>query len=114
MDPLSLLNIGAFEIERVLDFDPRFLEEDDDDHHDHEHTGDDCSHESHHHHDHEHTGDDCAHESHHHHDHDHKVGMADSRPYCMVIVLRVLCVFHCAERICFACSMIRVFHCVAN
>ena len=97
VDPLSLLNIGAFEIERVLDFDPRFLEEDDDDHHDHEHTGDDC-----------------AHESHHHHDHDHKVGMADSRPYCMVIVLRVLCVFHCAERICFACSMIRVFHCVAN
>ena len=73
-----VLDRGAFDLKRVLDNDPHFLDHDHPDHvcgpdcdHDHDHHGHDHHHDhhghDHHHHDHE-CGPDCDHE-HHHHDH---------------------------------------------
>ena len=56
----KVLNQGAFDLKRVLDNDPHFLDHDDPDHV----CGPDCDH---HHHDHEHGHD----HDHHHHDHGH-------------------------------------------
>ncbi len=66
--PLNeVLNRGAFDLERILEIEPAFLEADDHDHdHDHDHH--------HHHHDHDHTGPDCDHPSHKH-DHHHHGGL---------------------------------------
>ena len=64
VDLTKILNQGAFNLERVLENEPHFL--DADDHHDHDHEcGPDCTHD-HHHHDHHHDHD----HDHHHHDHD--------------------------------------------
>jgi G3E family GTPase len=57
----KVLGRSAFDLAKVLDNDPHFLEGHDHHHHDHE-CGPDCDHD-HHHHDH--------HDHHHHHDHDH-------------------------------------------
>jgi G3E family GTPase len=62
----EILNKGAFDLERILEIEPAFLEADDHDHDHHDHD--------HHHHDHDHTGPDCDHPSHkndHKHDHAH-------------------------------------------
>ncbi|RFC67021.1 GTP-binding protein [Mesorhizobium denitrificans] len=62
----KVLDRGAFDLKRVLDNDPHFLDADD---HDHDHVcGPDCDHD-HHHHDHDHH-------HHHGHDHDHHHGTA--------------------------------------
>jgi G3E family GTPase len=61
----EILNKGAFDLDRILEIEPAFLEVDD---HDHDH----------HHHDHDHTGPDCDHPSHKHdhkHDHHHHGGL---------------------------------------
>ncbi|MCQ8783656.1 CobW family GTP-binding protein [Mangrovibrevibacter kandeliae] len=64
--PLAkVLGQGAFDLKRVLDEDPEFLEAAEHGHDDHV-CGPDCDHEHHHHHDH---GHDHGHD--HHHDHDH-------------------------------------------
>jgi G3E family GTPase len=69
----EVLDRGAFDLERILELEPAFLEDGghDHDHHGHEHghaCGPDCGHDHHHHgHDHDH---DHGHD-HHHHDHDH-------------------------------------------
>jgi G3E family GTPase len=72
----KILNIRAFDLNKIMDFDPDFLVKEfvsDDHDHEHDHKGKDCDHHSHKHdehehkhekHDHEHTGDDCAHDSH--------------------------------------------------
>ncbi|CAN7359025.1 GTP-binding protein [Pararhizobium sp. LjRoot255] len=61
IDLANVLNQGAFNLERALENDPHFLDQDD---HDHDHEcGPDCNHD-HHHHDHDHHDHD-----HHHHDH---------------------------------------------
>ncbi|CAN7227301.1 GTP-binding protein [Pararhizobium sp. LjRoot235] len=61
IDLTNVLNQGAFNLERALENDPHFLDQDD---HDHDHEcGPDCNHD-HHHHDHDHHDHD-----HHHHDH---------------------------------------------
>lgn len=58
IDLTKVLDQGAFNLERALENEPHFLDQD---HHDHDHEcGPDCDHD-HHHHDHDH----------HHHDHDH-------------------------------------------
>ncbi|CAN7342847.1 CobW family GTP-binding protein [Pararhizobium sp. LjRoot238] len=58
IDLTKVLDQGAFNLERALENDPQFLDQDD---HDHDHEcGPDCDHD-HHHHDHDHD--------HHHHDH---------------------------------------------
>ena len=60
----AVLGKNAFDLDRILEIEPAFLEADDHDHHHHDHDhecGPDCGHD-HHHHDHGH---------HHHHDHDH-------------------------------------------
>ncbi|MBW9065134.1 GTP-binding protein [Rhizobium herbae] len=63
IDLTKVLDQGAFNLERALENDPHFLDQDDHDH-DHDHAcGPDCTHD-HHHHDHDHHGHD-----HHHHDH---------------------------------------------
>ncbi len=63
IDLAKVLDQGAFNLERALENDPHFLDQDDHDH-DHDHAcGPDCNHD-HHHHDHDH----------HHHDHDHDHG----------------------------------------
>ncbi|MFG1402956.1 CobW family GTP-binding protein [Xanthobacter sediminis] len=52
IDIAKVLNQGAFDLERILEIEPAFLEEDEHDHHDHEH-GPDCGcgeHHDHHHH----------------------------------------------------------------
>jgi G3E family GTPase len=54
----EVLNRGAFDLERILEIEPAFLEADDHHHHDHDHD-----------HDHE-CGPGCTHD-HHHHDHGH-------------------------------------------
>ncbi|WP_296580152.1 GTP-binding protein [Xanthobacter sp.] len=56
IDIAKVLNQGAFDLERVLELEPAFLEEDEHHHHHHEH-GEAC-------------GPDCGHD-HHDHDHDH-------------------------------------------
>ncbi|MDH6233633.1 G3E family GTPase [Mesorhizobium soli] len=59
----TVLDRGAFDLKRVLENDPDFLEAHD---HDHDHEcGPDCGHDHHHHHDHDHDHD----HDHHHHDH---------------------------------------------
>ncbi|ARY39195.1 MULTISPECIES: CobW family GTP-binding protein [Brucella] len=62
-----VLDRGAFDLKRVLDNDPHFLDHDDPDHV----CGPDCDHD-HHHHGHHHHGHD--HHHHDHHDHDHVCG----------------------------------------
>ena len=60
----AVLGKNAFDLARILEIEPAFLEADDHDHHHHDHDhecGPDCGHD-HHHHDHGHN---------HHHDHDH-------------------------------------------
>ena len=60
----AVLGKNAFDLDRILEIEPAFLDADDHDHHHHDHDhecGPDCGHD-HHHHDHGH---------HHHHDHDH-------------------------------------------
>ena len=60
----AVLGKNAFDLDRILEIEPAFLEADDHDHHHHDHDhecGPDCGHD-HHHHDHGHN---------HHHDHDH-------------------------------------------
>jgi G3E family GTPase len=65
----AVLGRNAFDLERILEIEPAFLEADDHDHgHDHQHHGHDHHHHGHgHDHDHE-CGPDCDHD----HDHDHK------------------------------------------
>ena len=62
----KILDVGAFDLDRITKDDPHFLEEEDDDehHHHHEH-GEDCQCGCHHDHDHD------EHEHHHHHKHYH-------------------------------------------
>ncbi|MFG1206011.1 GTP-binding protein [Xanthobacter flavus] len=60
IDIAKVLNQGAFDLERVLELEPAFLEEDEHHHHHHEHSeacGPDCGHDHHDHgHDHHHHG----------------------------------------------------------
>jgi G3E family GTPase len=66
IDLSKVLGRSAFDLKRILDNDPHFLEAHDHDHeHDHE-CGPDCAHDHHHHHGHDHGHD--------HHHHDHEVG----------------------------------------
>ncbi|WP_454917030.1 CobW family GTP-binding protein [Xanthobacter sediminis] len=58
IDIARVLNQGAFDLDRILEIEPAFLEEDEHHHHDHEH-GPDC---------------DCGHDDHHH-DHGHHHGL---------------------------------------
>jgi G3E family GTPase len=58
----EVLNRGAFDLDRILEIEPAFLETGDDDH-------------DHHHHDHDHTGPDCDHPSHKHDHHHHHGGL---------------------------------------
>ncbi len=64
----EVLGRNAFDLDRILEIEPAFLEADDHDHHHHHHD-----HGHHHHHDHDHTGPDCDHPSHKH-DHAHSHG----------------------------------------
>jgi G3E family GTPase len=59
----AVLGRNAFDLDRILEIEPAFLEADDHDHdHDHDHEcGPDCGHDHHHH----------GHDHHHHHDHGH-------------------------------------------
>ena len=59
----AILGKNAFDLDRILEIEPAFLEADDHHHHDHDHDH------GHHHHDHD-CGPDCGHD-HHHHGHDH-------------------------------------------
>jgi G3E family GTPase len=59
----EVLGRNAFDLDRILEIEPAFLESDDDHHHDHDHD--------HHHDDHDHTGPDCDHPSHKHEHHHH-------------------------------------------
>ncbi|BBU60518.1 cobalamin biosynthesis protein CobW [Methylosinus sp. C49] len=65
----AVLERNAFDLDRILEIEPRFLEAEDHDHHDHDHG----HHEHDHDHDHDHEcGPDCGHDHHHedeHHDH---------------------------------------------
>ena len=72
IDIAKVLNQGAFDLERVLELEPAFLEEDE--HHDHDHHGHDHHDHGHHHaHDHEHGPDcGCGHDHEHGHDHGHE------------------------------------------
>ncbi|WP_427023877.1 CobW family GTP-binding protein [Aureimonas ureilytica] len=76
IDPKRVLGQGAFDLKRVLDQDPEFLEEAAHGHDDHV-CGPDCDHDHHHHghdhhaHDHDHHGHDHDHHGHDHHGHDH-------------------------------------------
>jgi G3E family GTPase len=64
----AVLERNAFDLERILEIEPRFLEAEDHDHHDHGHH-----HENDHHHEHgEACGPDCGHDDHDHHDHGHR------------------------------------------
>ncbi|MFG1478931.1 GTP-binding protein [Xanthobacter sp. V4C-4] len=59
IDIAKVLNQGAFDLDRILEIEPAFLEEDAHDHHHHDHAhGADC-------------GPDCGHDHGHHHDHHH-------------------------------------------
>jgi G3E family GTPase len=64
IDLTRVLNQGAFNLEKALENDPHFLDQDQ--HHDHV-CGPDCDHDHHHHHDHHNHHD----HDHHHHSHDH-------------------------------------------
>ncbi len=86
----AVLSRGAFDLERILEIEPAFLEKDDGHHHhghdhghDHHHHGHDHGHD-HHHHDHDHTGPDCDHPSHglkHYHDeHMQSVSLRTDKP----------------------------------
>jgi G3E family GTPase len=55
----DVLGRNAFDLDRILEIEPAFLDKDDHHHHDHDH------------HDHDHTGPDCDHPSHKHDHHDH-------------------------------------------
>jgi G3E family GTPase len=61
----EVLGRNAFDLDRILEIEPAFLEADDHEHHHHDH-----GHDHHHPHDHDHTGPDCDHPSHKH-DHAH-------------------------------------------
>ena len=63
----AVLGKNAFDLDRILEIEPAFLETDDHDHHhDHDHEcGPDCGHDHHHH----------GHDHHHHHDHGHGHGL---------------------------------------
>jgi G3E family GTPase len=61
----AVLSRGAFDLERILEIEPAFLEDGGHHHHDHDH---DHGHDHHHHHGHDHAHD---HHGHDHHDHDH-------------------------------------------
>ncbi|MBD8893837.1 CobW family GTP-binding protein [Roseibium litorale] len=63
IDLKSVLDRGAFDLDRILSLDPHFLQHG---HHEHE-CGPDCDHD----HDHHHHGHDHGHDHGHHHDHDH-------------------------------------------
>ncbi len=67
----EVLGRNAFDLDRILEIEPAFLEADDHDHHDHDHG-------HHHHHDHDHTGPDCDHPSH---KHDHAHGHGGLKHY---------------------------------
>lgn len=68
IDLTKVLDQGAFNLERALENEPHFLDQD---HHDHDHEcGPDCDHD-HHHHDHDHHHHDHDHHGHDHHNHDH-------------------------------------------
>ena len=72
--PLSdVLDRGAFDLERILELEPAFLEAGGGDHHHHDHAcGPDCGHDHHHHdHGHDHAHDHAHGHDHHHHDHAH-------------------------------------------
>ena len=64
VDLNKILDRGAFDLDRVLELDPSFLDADE---HDHDHVcGPDCDHDHHHHdHDHDHDHDHHGHETHH-------------------------------------------------
>jgi G3E family GTPase len=56
----KILNIGGFNLDRVLEFEPDFLKDEKHEHHEHEHDeqcGEDCGHAHHHHEKHEHRHD---------------------------------------------------------
>ncbi len=67
----EVLGRNAFDLDRILEIEPAFLEADSHDHHDHDHG-------HHHHHDHDHTGPDCDHPSH---KHDHAHGHGGLKHY---------------------------------
>jgi G3E family GTPase len=70
----EVLGCNAFDLDRILEIEPAFLDGDGHDHHhDHDH-----SHGHHHHHDHDHTGPDCDHPSH---KHDHAHGHGGLKHY---------------------------------
>ncbi len=69
----EVLGRNAFDLDRILEIEPAFLEADDHDHHHHDHD-----HGHHHHHDHDHTGPDCDHPSH---KHDHAHGHGGLKHY---------------------------------
>ncbi|MTI16893.1 GTP-binding protein [Rhodobacteraceae bacterium RKSG542] len=82
VDLAAVLDRGAFDLQRILDLDPKFLEGVSHGHHHHDHDhecGPDCDHDHHHHghhhhHDHDHEcGPDCDHGHHHHHEDPHSV-----------------------------------------
>ncbi|MFD2236425.1 CobW family GTP-binding protein [Aureimonas populi] len=66
IDLARVLGQGAFDLKRVLDEDPAFLEQAAHAHDDHV-CGPDCDHEHHHHHDHDHDHEHHGHDHHHHH-----------------------------------------------
>ncbi len=69
----EVLGRNAFDLDRILEIEPAFLEADDHDHNHHDHD-----HGHHHHHDHDHTGPDCDHPSH---KHDHAHGHGGLKHY---------------------------------
>ncbi|WP_275785179.1 CobW family GTP-binding protein [Pararhizobium gei] len=70
IDLSQVLNQGAFNLERALENDPHFLDQDDHHHHDHA-CGPDCNHDHGHDHAHDHHGHDHHNHDHDHHDHSH-------------------------------------------
>jgi G3E family GTPase len=66
VDIKEVLGRNAFDLDRILEIEPAFLDKDDHHHHDHDHTGPDCDHPSHKH--------DHHHHDHHGHDHGHSHG----------------------------------------
>ncbi len=69
----EVLGRNAFDLDRILEIEPAFLDAGDHDHHHHDHD-----HGHHHHHDHDHTGPDCDHPSH---KHDHAHGHGGLKHY---------------------------------
>ena len=68
----AVLGRNAFDLDRILEIEPAFLETEDHDHHDHACAGDGCDHESHSHHGHDHEHHGHGHHDHGHHDHGHQ------------------------------------------